>query len=63
MAEKEKNEFQSDNVESIPCVEHGKVSAIDDLGLQQFYGSATTESYRLKSELMGQFLEDIGMGR
>ncbi|RAH54672.1 Clavaminate synthase-like protein [Aspergillus piperis CBS 112811] len=36
---------------------------LDDPDVQQFYGSSTTEAYRLKSELVGKCMEEIGMGR
>ncbi|PYH80965.1 Clavaminate synthase-like protein [Aspergillus uvarum CBS 121591] len=35
----------------------------DDPDVQQFYGTSTTEAYRLKSELVGRCMEEIGMGR
>lgn len=35
----------------------------DDPDVQQFYGTSTTEAYRLKSELIGRCMEEIGMGR
>lgn len=41
----------------------GKIEPINDLTIQQFYGSSTTEAYRLKSELVGKCMEEIGMGR
>ncbi|GES65219.1 clavaminate synthase-like protein [Aspergillus terreus] len=40
----------------------GKIEAINDPTIQQFYGSSTTEAYRLKSELVGKCMEEIGMG-
>ncbi|KAJ5313006.1 FMN-dependent dehydrogenase [Penicillium antarcticum] len=40
----------------------GKITTIDDLEVENFYGSSTTQSYRLKSELVGKFMEEIGMG-
>lgn len=64
MAGKEKNDIRPATAEPIPCAEHGKFSAIDDPELQQFYGLSTTESYRLKSELVGKCLEEkLAMGR
>ncbi|OOF93958.1 hypothetical protein ASPCADRAFT_516918 [Aspergillus carbonarius ITEM 5010] len=36
---------------------------IDDPEVEQFYGSSTSEAYRLKSELVGKCMEEIGMGR
>ncbi|KAJ5913552.1 hypothetical protein N7504_002435 [Penicillium tannophilum] len=41
----------------------GKVIALDDREVEQFYGSSTTQSYRLKSELVGKCMEEIGMGK
>jgi hypothetical protein len=41
----------------------GKVIPLDDGEVEQFYGSSTTQAYRLKSELVGQCMEEIGMGR
>ncbi|KIW97229.1 uncharacterized protein Z519_02621 [Cladophialophora bantiana CBS 173.52] len=35
----------------------------DDPANQVFFGSSITDSYRLKSELVGQCMEQIGMGR
>lgn len=34
-----------------------------DAEVEQFYGHSTTDAYRLKSELVGRCMEDIGMGR
>jgi len=63
MPDKEKDEIQSATATPSPSVEEGKLTAIDDPQVEQFYGSSTTESYRLKSELVGKCLEEIGMGR
>ena len=63
MTHKEKNDIQPAITEPHTCVERGKLSDIDDPSVQQFYGSSTTESYRLKSELVGKCLGEIGMGR
>lgn len=46
---------------SIVAEEKGVI--LDDPDVQQFYGSSTTEAYRLKSELVGKCMEEIGMGR
>ena len=43
--------------------ETGKVIALDDGEIEQFYGSSTTQAYRLKSELVGKCMEEIGMGK
>ncbi|KAJ5723072.1 hypothetical protein N7488_001107 [Penicillium malachiteum] len=41
----------------------GKVISLNDSEVAQFYGSSTTQAYRLKSELVGKCMEEIGMGR
>lgn len=41
----------------------GNVIALDDHEAEQFYGSSTTHTYRLKSELVGRCMEEIGMGK
>ncbi|KAJ5157497.1 glucose transporter, partial [Penicillium canariense] len=41
----------------------GKVIALEDSEVEQFYGSSTTHAYRLKSELVGKCMEEIGMGK
>ncbi|KAJ5894352.1 hypothetical protein N7495_006043 [Penicillium taxi] len=43
--------------------ETGKAIAIDDFEVGQFYGSSTTQTYRLKSALVGKCMEEIGMGK
>lgn len=40
----------------------GKYATIDDLEVDTFYGSSTTRAYRMKSELVGKCMEEIGMG-
>jgi hypothetical protein len=40
----------------------GKLTTIDDVEVDNFYGSSTTKAYRLKSELIGKCMEEIGMG-
>lgn len=47
----------------VDSVEIGKIAAIDDAETRDFYGSSTTDSYRLKSELVSRCLEEVGMGR
>ncbi|KAH8429168.1 MFS transporter [Aspergillus melleus] len=41
--------------------ELGKVIPID-AEVEQFYGQSTSDAYRLKSELVGRCMEEIGMG-
>ena len=41
----------------------GNIIALDDHEADEFYGSSTTQAYRLKSELVGSCMEQIGMGR
>ncbi|KAJ6185145.1 hypothetical protein N7519_006446 [Penicillium mononematosum] len=43
--------------------EAAKLTTIDDYEVEDFYGSSTTQAYRLKSELVGKCMEEIGMGR
>lgn len=63
MPDKEVNDIQPATAEPSPSTEKGKLTSIDDPQAERFYGSSTTESYRLKSELVGKCLEEIGMGR
>lgn len=37
--------------------------AEEDSAIRDFYGSAISQSYRLKSELVAQHLAKIGMGK
>ncbi|KAL4936964.1 hypothetical protein BDV06DRAFT_232908 [Aspergillus oleicola] len=46
----------------VPQEDIGKMEVVNDAEMQQFYGSSTSDSYRLKSELVSQCMEDIGMG-
>ncbi|KAF2488476.1 MFS general substrate transporter [Lophium mytilinum] len=41
----------------------GTIEKLDDARNREFYGDSITESYRLKSELVGKCMEEIGMGR
>ncbi|TVY43432.1 putative MFS-type transporter [Lachnellula occidentalis] len=41
----------------------GMTLKLDDKENREFYGNSITDSYRLKSELVGQCLQEIGMGR
>lgn len=47
----------------VGSVHQGEVGALDDSALKDFYGSAVSEAYRLKSELVAQHLAGIGMGK
>ncbi|KAJ5585237.1 uncharacterized protein N7459_005037 [Penicillium hispanicum] len=63
------DDIRSDEKHTLPIdasQEHegtGKVIALQDHEVEQFYGSSTTQAYRLKSELVGKCMEEIGMGR
>ncbi|KAJ5083767.1 hypothetical protein N7456_013194 [Penicillium angulare] len=57
------NEKRSSSPELTPDEGAGKVIALDDNEVEQFYGSSTTQAYRLKSELIGKCMEEIGMGK
>ncbi|KAL3430498.1 hypothetical protein BDV09DRAFT_189191 [Aspergillus tetrazonus] len=50
-------------MDDIPPEDIGKIEVVDDAEMEQFYGSSTTDAYRLKSELVSQCMADIGMGR
>lgn len=41
----------------------GITMKLDDKENREFYGDSITDSYRLKSELVGKCLQEIGMGR
>lgn len=62
------DEIQSDKKQSQPAetstsdYEVAKLTTIDDYEVEDFYGSSTTKAYRLKSELVGKCMEEIGMG-
>ncbi|KAL3477103.1 hypothetical protein BJX99DRAFT_246419 [Aspergillus californicus] len=47
----------------MPEEDIGKMEVIDDAEMEQFYGSSTTDAYRLKSELISQCMTEIGMGK
>jgi hypothetical protein len=49
--------------DNVPPDDIGKIEVVDDAEMEQFYGSSTTDAYRLKSELVSQCMADIGMGR
>ncbi|KAL4812481.1 hypothetical protein BDW67DRAFT_178717 [Aspergillus spinulosporus] len=49
--------------DEVPPEDIGKMEVVDDAEMEQFYGSSTTDAYRLKSELVSQCMADIGMGR
>ncbi|PSR82631.1 sugar transporter [Coniella lustricola] len=53
----------SDVSAEAPSIRHGDLDTLDDAEVSEFYGSAVTESYRLKSELVASHLGEIGMGR
>ncbi|KAJ5678659.1 glucose transporter [Penicillium macrosclerotiorum] len=63
------DEIRQDNKRELPSQtpyideDAGKVIALDDSEVEQFYGSSTTQAYRLKSELIGKCMEEIGMGK
>ena len=58
----EKKQGQA-GIDAYPDKAAGNVIALGDNEAEQFYGSSTTHSYRLKSELVGRCMEDIGMGK
>ncbi|KAL4930433.1 uncharacterized protein BDV17DRAFT_280717 [Aspergillus undulatus] len=48
--------------DDVPQEDIGKMEVVTDAEMEQFYGQSTSESYRLKSELVSQCMEEIGMG-
>ncbi|KAL2824286.1 Clavaminate synthase-like protein [Aspergillus cavernicola] len=46
----------------LPQDDIGKMEVVDDAEMERFYGSSTTDAYRLKSELISQCMAEIGMG-
>ncbi|KAI4594192.1 hypothetical protein KJ359_008467 [Pestalotiopsis sp. 9143b] len=67
MAESEKGSAQkgsdSNSVPTAPSYHRGSIELPDDEAIESFYGSAVSESYRLKSELVAEHLLGIGMGK
>lgn len=68
MAFDEKNGSQKEpeslsDVPTPPSLHHGSMGVTDDAAIREFYGSAVSESYRLKSELVSEHLLSIGMGK
>ncbi|KAH0145814.1 Clavaminate synthase-like protein, partial [Aureobasidium melanogenum] len=59
--EKHLSSSSGDNMS--PETEIGTVVDIGDEGTRNFYGSSVSDSYRMKSEIMNQCMEEIGMGR
>lgn len=58
------DEKQSQPVRNIyPDEGAGKIITLNDSEVDQFYGSSTTQAYRLKSELVGKCMTEIGMGK
>jgi hypothetical protein len=41
----------------------GTIEKAEDIANREFYGNSISDSYRLKSELVSQCMEEIGMGR
>lgn len=66
--ETEKSPFQNAEKRGQPLtradsIAVAKIDAIDDSETKDFYGSSTTDSYRLKSEIVSKCMSEIGMGR
>ncbi|PYH87785.1 Clavaminate synthase-like protein [Aspergillus ellipticus CBS 707.79] len=61
LEEKARLKIEPNDALSVAGEEKGVV--LDDAEVQQFYGASTTQAYRLKSELVGKCMEEIGMGR
>ncbi|ETN36238.1 uncharacterized protein HMPREF1541_08515 [Cyphellophora europaea CBS 101466] len=52
-----------DNLEPIDSIKAGLSESYEDKTNREFYGASVTDSYRLKSELVGRAMEEIGMGK
>jgi hypothetical protein len=59
----ELNKREKRPTDDVPPEDIGKIEVVDDAEMEQFYGSSTTDAYRLKSELVSQCMADIEMGR
>lgn len=57
-----KDEKPSPSVEGNISEDVAKGTAVDE-SVEQFYGSSTTAAYRLKSEVVGRCMDEIGMGK
>lgn len=61
-SEKKVQSFSSGDSMS-PEPEIGTIVDIGDEGTRNFYGGSVSDSYRMKSEIVNQCMEEIGMGR
>lgn len=59
----EKHNISSSGERISPDTEVGTVVDIGDEGTRAFYGDSISDSYRMKSEIVNQCMEQIGMGR
>lgn len=51
------------NASKDPVIVASEAFVSHDPAIRDFYGDATSEVYRMKSELVAQHLSDIGMGK
>lgn len=63
MDSEKKDLSYSSGTNTSPETEIGTVVDIGDEGTRNFYGSSVSDSYRMKSEIVNQCMEEIGMGR
>lgn len=49
--------------ERTASIHEGDIEKLDDKENREFYGDSISDSYCLKSELIGNCFEEIGMGR
>ncbi|KAI5264821.1 hypothetical protein E4T47_08674 [Aureobasidium subglaciale] len=59
----EKKNIASPSESMSPNAEIGTVVDIGDEGTRNFYGNSISDSYRMKSEIVNQCIEEIGIGR
>ena len=55
--------MQIQSAPSLAVGDDGPVKIVEDAAVRDFYKKSVGEAYRLKSELVGQHLETIGMGK
>lgn len=56
-------EADAADLEPVESIKAGLSETQEDKTNREFYGGSITDSYRLKSELVGKAMEEIGMGR
>lgn len=63
VSEDKKVDPMTDDLGRAESLKVNVIADAEDEANRQFYGNSITDSYRLKSELVGKCMEEIGMGR